>query len=220
MLWYGKQVFGHNTWWNQCDWNIRGSGQNMSKGQWTILHIKHTFYHLPTHQHVYTRDKDSIQKRCSLQIKKASSISTLTSIAPNVWIITLSTTAVPARITLICPGEAPRTITPQTLIHILWLQPACSATSQHFHVPPCYGSHEVTINISLNTTNLNVVNISAPEFRIWKHLEDYWNGTLLHHLVNIPSVPIDKLYRKMISSNRHISLFPSTDEWIGETVSV
>ena len=42
---------------------------------------------------LYAKDKDSIQKRCSLHIKKASSISIPTSIAPNVWIITTSTKA-------------------------------------------------------------------------------------------------------------------------------
>ena len=138
------------------------------------------------------------------------------SIAPNVWIITSSTAAVPARITLICPGEAPKTITPQTPIHILQLQPACSTTSHHFHLPPCYESHEVTINVSLNTANLNIVNMSALEFRIWQHLEDHWNGTLLQHLVNIPSVPNEKLYKKMITSNRPVNPFLSTDESIGE----
>ena len=168
---------------------------------------------------LYAKERDSIQKRCSLQIKKASSISIPTSIPPNVWIITSSPAAVPAGITLICPGTAPRTITPQTPIHIFQLQPTCSTTSQHFHLPPHYELHEGTINISLNTVNLNVVNISAPEFRIWQHL-DYWNGTLLHHLVNIPSVPLDKLYKQMITSNRPMNPFLSTDESIRETVSV
>ena len=89
-----------------------------------------------------------------------------------------------------------------------------------FHLPPCYESHEITINISLNTANLNIVNISAPEFRIWQHLEDHWKETLLHHLVNIPSVPTDMLYKEMIMSNRPVNPFLSTDESIGETVSV
>ena len=43
---------------------------------------------------------------------------------------------------------------------------------------------------------------------------------LLHHLVNIPSVPIEKLYKWIVSSNRPINPFLSTDESIGETVSV
>ena len=67
----------------------------------------------------YAKDKDSIQRRCSLQIKKASSISIPTSIAPNVWIITSPPTAVPPRITCLCPEEAPKSVTPQTPIHIL-----------------------------------------------------------------------------------------------------
>ena len=119
-------------------------------------------------------------------------------------IITSPTTAVPSGIALICPREAPR----------------CSTTSQHFHLPPCYESDEITVNISLNTTNLNIINISAPEFRIWQYLEDHWNRTLLHHPTNIPSVPIEKLYKQMVGSNRPINPFMSTDESIGETVSV
>ena len=57
-------------------------------------------------------------------------------------------------------------------------------------------------------------------FRIWQHLEDHWNGTLLPYLVNIPSVPIDKLYKKMITSNGPVNPFLSTNESIGETVSI
>ena len=62
---------------------------------------------------------DSIQKRCSLQIRKASSISIPISIAPNVWIITSPTAAVTSGNMLICPGEAPRSVIPQTPIHVL-----------------------------------------------------------------------------------------------------
>ena len=80
--------------------------------------------------------------------------------------------------------------------------------------------HKITVNISLNTANLNVINISALEFRIWQHIEDNWNRTLLHHLVNIPSIPIEKLYKQMVSSNRPINPFLSTDESIGEIVLV
>ena len=122
---------------------------------------------------LYAKDKDSIQKRCSLQITKASNISKPISIAPNVWIITPTTTAVPSGFTLICPGEAPRSVTSQTPIHVLQLQPACSATSQHFHLPPHYKSHEIATNILMNTANLNIVNITALEFRIRQHLEDH-----------------------------------------------
>ena len=89
-----------------------------------------------------------------------------------------------------------------------------------FHLPPRYESHDVSINILLNTANLNVVNISALEFRIWQHLEVHWNRTSLQHLANIPSVPLDELYKQMIISNRPMNPFLSTDESTGETVSV
>ena len=78
----------------------------------------------------------------------------------------------------------------------------------------------MTINISLNTVNLNIMNISSPEFRIWQHLEDHWNGTQLHHLTNKLSVPIDQLYRHMVSSNGPITPFMSTDELIDNTASI
>ena len=135
-------------------------------------------------------------------------------IAPNVWILTSAPTAVSTGIMLICPEEAPRFIQTWTPIHILQLSPACSTTSQHFHLPPCFETHELAINISLNTTNLHVIDISYPEFRIWQHLEDHWNETQLHHLVNRPSVPIDQLYKHMGSNNRPVTPFMSTDESI------
>ena len=108
----------------------------------------------------------------------------------------------------------------QTPLHILCLPPACSAISQHFHLPPCYENHQLTINISVNTANLKIMNVSSPEFRIWQHLEDPWNGTHLHPFVNIPSVPIDQLYKQMINSNGSIILFVSTGESIDDTASL
>ena len=47
---------------------------------------------------LYSKDKASIQRRCSLQIRKASCISIPTSLAPNVWIIASPTTTVPSGI--------------------------------------------------------------------------------------------------------------------------
>ena len=166
----------------------------------------------------YAKDTASKEKRYSLQIRKANSVSIPTPIVPNVWILTSAPTTLLMGIMLICPEEAPRFIKTQTPIHILQLPPACSATSQHFHLPPCYENHELIINISLNTANLNM--ISSQEFRIWQHLEDHWNGTQLHQLVNIPSVPIDQVYKHMVNSNGPITPFMSIDESIGDTVSI
>ena len=76
------------------------------------------------------------------------------------------------------------------------------------------------INISLNTAKLNMMNVSSPEFRIWQHSEDHWNRIQLHHLVNIPSVPIDQLYKHMSNSNGPIILLASTNETIDNTASL
>ena len=64
------------------------------------------------------------------------------------------------------------------------------------------------------------MNILSLEFRIWQHLDDHWNETQLNHLVNIPSVPIDQLYKHVVSSNRPITPFMSTDESIHDTASI
>ena len=138
----------------------------------------------------------------------------------DIWMLTSAPTVVLTGITLICPDEAPMFTKTKMPIHILHLPPAHSTTSQHFHLPPHFEIHLLTINISLNTAKLNVMNISSPEFRIWQHLEDHWNGTQLHHLGNIPSVPIDQLYKHMINSNGAIIPFISTDESIDDTASL
>ena len=106
-----------------------------------------------------------------LQIRNTDSVTIPTPIALYVWILISAPSTVSTGITIICPHEAPRFIKTQTFIHILCLPPACSATSQHFHLPPCY---QLDINISLNTANLTVMNISSPDFRIWQNLEDHW----------------------------------------------
>ena len=159
-------------------------------------------------------------ERCSLQIRNANSVSIPTPIAPNVWILNSAPTALLTEIMLICPEVAPRFIKTQSPIHILWLPPACSATSQHFHLPPHYETQEVTVNISLNTANLNIMNISPLEFRIWLHLEVHWNGTQLYHMTNIRSLPIDELYKHMVSSNGPFTPFMSADESTGDTASI
>ena len=169
---------------------------------------------------LHAKAKAGIEKRCSLQIRKANSVNIPIPITPNVWILTSAPTVVSTGIMLICSEEAPKFIKPQTPLHVLQLPPACSTTFQHFYLLPCYETHELNINISLDTANLNVINISSLEFRIWQHLKDHWNGTQLDYLVNIPSVPIEQLYKQMVSSNGPFIPFISTDESIGDTISI
>ena len=76
------------------------------------------------------------------------------------------------------------------------------------------------INISLNTANLNQMNISSLEFRVWQHLEDHWNKTQLHKMGDIPTVPIAHLYRCMLNNNRHVIPFAISDESVDYTASI
>ena len=143
-----------------------------------------------------------------------------TPIASILWILTSATELDPAGVTLICLDQAPKLITIQLPLHVLCLPPACNATSQHFQLPPHYENHQMTINISLNKANLNVVNISSPEFWVWQHLEDHWNKTQLHKLADIPTVPVVHLYKHMIDNNRPILSFDLPGESIDDTGSI
>ena len=168
---------------------------------------------------IYAKSKAGIGKTCSLQIRNTNSATIPTLIASNVWILTSTPSAVLTGLTIICPDEAPRLIKAQSPIHILCLPPACSTTSQHFHLSLHYETYQLTINISLNTANLNMMNIPSPEFKIWQHFEDQWNRTQLHHLVNT-SVPIDQLYKHMVSSNGSDTPFILTKESIDDAASI
>ena len=53
---------------------------------------------------LYTKNTACISARCLLQIWKTQSISIVSKIGPNVWILTMAPSAVTTAITLICPG--------------------------------------------------------------------------------------------------------------------
>ena len=74
--------------------------------------------------------------------------------------------------------------------------------------------------ISLNTADLNAMNISSLEFEVWQHLEDHWNKTQLHKLADIPTVPVAHLYKQMINNNGPILPFQLADESLDDTGSI
>ena len=78
---------------------------------------------------LYAKNTSSISARCSLQIRKSSSVSMPSQLAPNVWILTTTPSAAATKFTLICPGETAQFIEVRKPIHILCLPTACSATS-------------------------------------------------------------------------------------------
>ena len=70
---------------------------------------------------------------------------------------------------IICPDKATNTLPLQQPFHILRLFPACSAASKYFHLPPHYEDHSLVMNVSQDTANINAINISTLDLRIWQH---------------------------------------------------
>ena len=68
--------------------------------------------------------------------------------------------------------------------------------------------------------SLNIVNMSSLEFHIWHHLEKHQNESQLQHLASIPLVPVDQLYRHMISGIQLITPSTSSEESTGDTDSI
>ena len=135
-------------------------------------------------------------------------------------IITSVPSTVTTGMTLVWPEGPTKLITLWKPIHILQLPPACSATSPYFYLPPHYAAITATINISLEIANLNMVNKSVLDFHIWQHLENHQNETQLQHLASIPPVPLNQLYKHMISGTNPITPFTSPEESTGDTVLI
>ena len=143
---------------------------------------------------LYTKSKAGIASKCSLQLCKMTITALPTQITPDVWILTTPVTAPVNTITLICPEKPMEMIAIQQPIHILKLPTTCSATSAHFYLPPRYETPILSVNVSLNMANLQVINISALHFHIWQHLGKNWSDMQLQHLATIPSIPVHKVY--------------------------
>ena len=173
-----------------------------------------------TEAYLTAESRTKLAQAKSKGIRKTQSISLPSQITPNVWILTSAPSIVTTAITLICPGETTKFITVKKPIHSLQLPPACSTTSPHFHLSPHYEHSALTVNISLNMANHNIVNTSSLDFHIWQHLKDHRNETQLHNLSSIPSVPIAQLYKDMISGITTITPFTSPEESTGDTVSI
>ena len=57
------------------------------------------------------------------------------------------------------------------------------------------------MNVSLDTTNINAINISTLDFRIWQHFSSNWPSPHLQKLANVPEVPVIQLYECMINTS-------------------
>ena len=55
--------------------------------------------------------------------------------------------------------------------------------------------------------NLQTVNITALHFHVWQHMVKNHNETQLQHLVDIPSVPVHKVYEHLLNNSLYMTPF-------------
>ena len=106
---------------------------------------------------LYTKNSREIDCLCELTTKAQPEIYLPIPLTPNVWAIISSSFRQQPPVTVICPTKPAASINISLPIHVLKLEPACSATSQHFHLPPKYEDTHVTINFSIYNANLDVI---------------------------------------------------------------
>ena len=109
---------------------------------------------------LYTKNSREIHCLCDLTTKTQPELYLPIPLASNVWAIISSPFKQQLPVTVICPTRPAASIHISPPIHVLRLEPACSATSQHFHLPPKYEDTHITMNLSIYNANLDVINIS------------------------------------------------------------
>ena len=99
-------------------------------------------------------------------------------------------------------------------IHVLRLEPACSATSQHFHLPPKYEDTHMTMNLTIYNANLDIINISSALFRISQHMPSVQQQKMLEKLAALPSVPIKRITKELMGEVLQETLSSDNPFWL------
>ena len=119
-------------------------------------------------------------------------------LASNVWAIISSPFKQQPPVTVICPAKPTMSVQISPPIHMLRLEPACSATSQHFHLPPKYEDTHMMMNLSIYNANLDIINISSALFRITQHILSMQQQEMLKKLAALPPVPIKRITKELM----------------------
>ena len=110
---------------------------------------------------LYTKNSREIDCLFELTTKAQPELYLPIPLSPNVWAIISSLFRQQLPVTIICPTRPARSIHISLPIHVLKLEPPCSATSQHFHLPPKYEDTHVMMNLSIYNANLDIIDISS-----------------------------------------------------------
>ena len=69
----------------------------------------------------------------------------------------------------------------------------------------------MVMNVSLDTANINAINISTLDFRIWQHFSRNWTQPHIQELTKAPEVPVTQIYRDMINTSESVHSFTIKD---------
>ena len=160
---------------------------------------------------LYTKNSREINCLYKLTTKAQPEIYLPIPLAPNVWAIISSPFKQQPPVTVICPTKPATSIHISPPIHVLKLEPACSATSQHFHLPPKYEDTHITMNFSIHNANLDLIDISSASFRIAQHIPSVQQHQMLAAL---PPVPIKRITMELMGEVLQETLSSDKPFWL------
>ena len=163
---------------------------------------------------LYTKNSREIDHLCELTTKTQPELYLPISLASNVWAIISSPFKQQPPVTVICPTKPTMSIHISPPIHVLRLEPACNATSQHFHLPPKYEDTHVTMNLSIHNANLDIINISAALFRITQHIPSVQQQETFDRLAALPPVPIKRITMELMAEVLQETLLSDKPFWL------
>ena len=163
---------------------------------------------------LYTKNSREIDCLCELTTKAQPEIYLPIPLMPNVRAIISSPFKQQPSVTVICPTKPTTSIHISLPIHVLKLEPACSATSQHFHLPPKYEDIHVMMNFSIYNANLDIIDISSALFRITQHILSVQQQETLEKLAALPPVPIKRITMELMGEVLQETLSSDKPFWL------
>ena len=163
---------------------------------------------------LYTKNSREIDRLCELTTQTQLELYLPITLASNVWAIISSPFKQQPPVTVICPTKPTMSIHISPPIHVLRLESTCSATSQHFHLPPKYEDTHVKMNLSIYNANLDIINISSAIFRITQHIQSVQQQETLERLAALPSVTIKRITMELMGEVLQETLLSDKPFWL------
>ena len=163
---------------------------------------------------LYTKNSREIDCLCELTTKTQPELYLPIPLASNVWEIISSPFKQQLPVTVIYPTKPAMSIHISPPIHILRLEPAYNATSQHFHLPPKYKDTHIMMNLSIYNANLDIINISSALFTITQHIPSVQQQETLERLAALPPVPIKRITMELMGEVLQEILLSDKPFWL------